>query len=155
MAGLPVVELRVQPHVAEHLLRPAADLCGGVLAKNAQGFLHDPPDGEGGVQGGVGVLKDHLGPPGVVDDLPLVLGHAQDGLGQGGLAAAGLPHQAQNLPLAQGDVDVFQHLDGALLGEGAPALVVKAVEISDLQDGFHGPYPRFRLVGMAAMRPLV
>ena len=68
----------------------------------------------------------------MVDDLTLVLGHAQDGLGQGGLAAAGLPHQAQDFAPADGDVDIPQDLDDAALGKGPAALPVKAVEVFDL-----------------------
>ncbi|MPN33831.1 hypothetical protein SDC9_181323 [bioreactor metagenome] len=62
----------------------------------------------GRVQGGKGVLKHHLGPLGAVDDLPFVVfDDAQHGAGQGGFPAAGLPHQAQCLPLPDGKGDVL------------------------------------------------
>ena len=50
------------------------------------------------------------------DDLPRRVGNqAHDAPGQGGLARAGLPHQPQGLPLAQGEIGVGQRLDHAVL----------------------------------------
>ena len=76
------------------------------------------------VQGGVGILEDHLQvpaqrpsmlPAGMADVVAFegdaAGGHrsqSQDGPAQGGLAGAGLPHQAQSLALPDADVDVRQ-----------------------------------------------
>lgn len=76
-----------------------------------------------------------------MDNLPLVLRHAQNGLGQGRLAAPRFPHQPQDLSPADGHIDVLEHLDGPPSGKGTAALAVKTVELANLQNGFHGLTP--------------
>jgi hypothetical protein len=98
------------------------------------------PDGEGGVQGGVGILEDDLeiaaqlpaaGPAGLVDALPgegdgaRVDGdETEDGAAQGRLARPGLADQPEGLTRADVEADALEHLGtrgaAALAGEGDP-----------------------------------
>ncbi len=140
-------------HPLQHLPHPPLSLLGAVLAEDTQGLLQNPGHRIGGVQGAVGVLKDHLGPFGVVEDLPLVrLHHPQDGPGQGGLAGAGLPHQAQDLTVADVEGHVVEHLLVRPPTEGA-ALPVAAGDMPEGEDNFlaHGRSSLPPRVGMAAM----
>ncbi len=114
---VPVQVARVQPHVVHlegGLLPEGAP--GGDNALDAQGLGDDLPHPHALVQAGAGVLKDHLAgalqhPPvgpeggGIADVDPLVQNAAAAGAvqvhhaaGDGGLAGAGLPHQAEDLP---------------------------------------------------------
>ncbi len=81
-----------------------------------QGFLQDVPDLEPGIHGGVGILEDHLDLPPVLlrflvsdgGDVPAVeedpaargVDQLHDELARRGLARAGFPDQAEDLPPA-------------------------------------------------------
>ena len=105
----------VQAHSPQHVQRPLPPLLAAFPPfVNLQRLLHQPPNGLQRVNGGVGVLKDDLhapaeglslpraGPchvPAAEQHLPLRgLQQPHQHLPQGGLAAAGLPHQPKHLP---------------------------------------------------------
>ena len=108
-----------------------------IIAKDSDFVFIGLPHGHAGVQGTVGVLKHDLHILAHGPQLPLVLGHQihaveldiapgglqkpEDRAGQGGLAAAGLPHQAQGLPLVDMEAHVIHCLDIPFGREG-PAL---------------------------------
>ena len=138
LVGIAVHVGLVEAHHLQELLHPGLPGAGlGVQAPDAHGLLDDLPHRHAGVQGAVGVLEHDLHILAHGPQLALVLGHqvhavkldaALGGLdepqhrpGQGGLAAAGLPHQAQGLPLVEVEGDVVHRLDVALGAEG-PAL---------------------------------
>ena len=94
LMGQPVPALRVQAHQLHGALHPAGDLLLAVLPVNAQRLRQDPAHGAAGVQAAGRVLKYHLRALGVVGDGAGIVRHkAQNCPGQGGLAAAGFPHQ--------------------------------------------------------------
>ena len=96
------------------------------IAVDQEALGDDVADGHARVQRGVGILEDdlHLAAQGlefggaqVEDILPVEedracrgRDQAQDGAGDGGLAAAGLAHQAEGLPLAHGEAHVVHGL---------------------------------------------
>ena len=49
--------------------------------------------------------------------------HPEDGLGEGGLAAAGLPHKAEDLATFDVKAHVREGLKAGLLSEKAPVLI--------------------------------
>ena len=105
---------------------------------NTQRLFQDPTNGFGRIQTAVWILKHHLGALGVMDDLSvIVVDHTQDRAGQGGLAAAGLAHKADDLTLRNGKGDVVKHLTvlALLTEEGAPLLII-AVQVPHFQYRF-------------------
>ena len=136
---IPVVVLGVQPDQLHELLDLALDLALGDGLVQPIGGSDDGPHGLAGVQRGVGVLEDHLH---VAADQPEVLALQlrdvpaleEDGAirgveqahghpGQGGLAAARLPHQAQGLAGIDLQVDAVHrvHVADVLLEDDASA----------------------------------
>ena len=138
LMGVFVGPLPGDTHQFQHLLGP---LHGGVFIQalmELQALGDLLPHGEHRVQGGHGVLEDHgyvLAPDlvhlggGEVEDIPafdhqpVALHHPggirhqpEDGQGGGGFACAGLPHQADGLPVAQLQVDAVEGVDDAVLG---------------------------------------
>ena len=93
----------------------------------------DIADGHAGVQGSVRVLEDHLSLPLIGEQLTAFQGvnvlapvehlsiglvvHAQAGAAAGGLAAAGLAHQAQRLALTDAERNVVHRVQGAAMAE--------------------------------------
>ena len=133
--GIPAQIGLVQPHLtgdAVHRLLDLPPAHGGIIA---QGLADDVKHRHPGVQAGVGVLKDHLDILAVlfhlglggfqeVDD-PLLrvekdlagggLDPPDHAAAQRGLAAAGLTHDADGLPLVHRQGDVRQGLDAGPL----------------------------------------
>ena len=152
-----VGELRV-PHRLEGPLFP---LLGGVEPVDGEGFLHLGPDAHGGVHGGHGLLEDHgdgLAPEGpelfsgggedvhavegdLAGDLRPGVGQ-QGGQGHGGdrLAAARLPHQAQDLPRLHVEGDA---LHGVLAGGLGPEVDPEVFDVK------HGVPPSVRRAAAA------
>ena len=105
-----------------------AHLAGRDDVMRPQRLFQDRPDGHARVERGEGVLEDDLHPGAqaaqglrvqrkhvlaVKEDLPRRrLGQAQKAAAQGGLAAAGLPDQAQRLPGVQGQVHAVHGAQG-------------------------------------------
>ena len=132
--GIAAVVLLVQPHQRHGIPHPALDAGLVILAVDMQRLGQRPGHGKGGVQTARRVLKDHLGPLGVVGHgAGHVALHAQYGPGQRGLAAAALPHQSQNFAPVQGKADVVQHLRPPLAQTAAAA--VPDVQVFDFQYG--------------------
>ena len=99
-----------QLHPAQHFPHPLFAFGRIVLAENAQRLFHAPAHSVGRVQAAVRVLKNHLGPLGVMNDLPLVrLHHAQNRAGQGRFSGAGLAHQTQDLAPVHLKAHIVQH----------------------------------------------
>ena len=129
--GIPPQQVRGQAHLLQQGRPPGGKFPPGAEVVEAQGLgqhlRHRPP----GVQGGGGVLEHqlHLPPEGpqpgggqggqvlaVKEGLPLGGGEQpQQQAAQGALAAAGLPHQGQGLPLVDGDVHLGHRLEGGPL----------------------------------------
>ena len=122
----------------DHLL-PLLAIPGQAVVVDALG--HNVHDLHALVQGGVGVLEDHLHPAGellvlgsallahhflaVKDDLAVGgLVELDDGATQGGLAAARLTHEAQGLALVDVKGHVVHSLEGLLLPHGEVLLQV-------------------------------
>ena len=124
--------------VQAHLFQQLIDLLGAlglvlVQVMHVHAFGHDVADGHAGVEGGVGVLKDHLGLPLVGKQLAALEGvdvpapvehlagglvvHAKAGAAAGGLAAAALAHKAQRLAFMDGEGDVVHGVQGAAMAE--------------------------------------
>ena len=96
-----------------------------------EGLGDDVPHRHAGVEGGVGVLEDHLHlaanglqlTGGQLGDVLAVQNDlarggvidADNGAGAAALAAAGLPHQAEGPALAQGEAHIVHRVDDAAL----------------------------------------
>ena len=163
LVGEAVDVLGVQAHHAHELPHPLLplDAVGDGLVDD-HGLLHDLAAGLAGVQGGVGVLEDHLDlpPQGLalpaprleVERLPLedqlpggggVQPH--DAAAQGGLAAAGLTDHAQGLAPVHLQIDMGEGVEelGALPDLAGAHLKVLA-QVTDFQQDFlfsHGRLP--------------
>ena len=149
LMGQPVPALRVQAHQLHGPLHPPPDLLPVILAVYPQGLGQNPAHGAAGVQAAGRVLEHHLGPLGEVGHRAGIVRHkAQNGPGQGGLSAAGLPHQAQNLPPVQVKAHIMEHLP-ALSAPDGPGGPVPYVQVTDLQNKVLAH--SFLLVGMAAI----
>ena len=147
--GQPVPALRVQAHQLHGPLHPAGDLLLAVLPVNAQRLGQNPAHGAAGVQAAGRVLEHHLGPLGEVGHRAGIVRHkAQNGPGQGGLAAAGFPHQAQDFAPVQVKAHVMEHLPALSAADGAGG-PVPHVQVTDLQNKVLAH--SFLLVGMAAI----
>ena len=132
--GIAAVVLLVQPHQCHGIPHPALDAGLVILAVDMQRLGQCLGHGKGGIQAARRVLKDHLGPLGVVGHgAGHVALHAQYGPGQRRLAAAALPHQPQNFAPVQGKADVVQHLRPPLAQTAAAA--VPDVQVFDFQYG--------------------
>ena len=125
-----------QPDHVAQLRGPRAPLLRPVQAVDQIRLQQDVEDPAAGIQTGRGVLEDHLrlaaeapqriapelrdvGP--VEDDPALGEGpQPQEGLAQGGLAAAGLAHQAEGLAPADRQVDPVHGAQGDLPPVGLP-----------------------------------
>ena len=109
--GIAAVVLLIQPYQRHDVPHPAFYPGFIIFAVDPQRFGKRLSHGKGGVQAARRILKDHLGPLGIVAHgagrIPF---HAQYGAGQRGLSAAALTHQAQNLAAVQGKADVMQDL---------------------------------------------
>ena len=134
-------------HLAQHVRGVAAGLLLGLVGMEADGLHHLPVNAHGGVQGAHGLLKDHAHPA-ATDGADLrvrgrqqvhavqngmavghlargVLQKAHNGEARHALAAAGLAHQTQNLPLIDVEGDLIHGRDAALLaGEELRAQLV-------------------------------
>ena len=131
LVGVAVEQLLANAHLLHQRLDHLHAL-GAVLAHamGVQRLQDDVPHLHAGVQGGVGILEDHLyAPPKLAELLPLIPGqvlapepHRAGGgrdqidqqLAQGGLAAAGFPHQPQGLPLVDGEGHVRHGVHGTV-----------------------------------------
>ena len=155
--------------VEAHALQQADDAVAAVLVVGGQlvdvdAFAHDVPDGHAGVQAGVRVLehdlhaaavgqhidgdvlffvKQHLA---VIDDGAVGgLVQAQQRAARGGLAAAGLAHQAQGLAFADGKADVVHGLHIALVPAHTAGGEV-LLQVPDFHEGLllaHSALPPF------------
>ena len=127
--GIAAKMVLAEPHQLNHLQSPGVQLIliGDHLV-NQQSFADDLLDGHTGVQGGDGVLENHL--DSLVDHLLILraqlagdefavevdlasgrLVKADNGPACGGLAAAGLAHQAVGLSAGDFKTDVVHRLD--------------------------------------------
>ena len=156
LVGVAPCVLRRQPHPLQH----GVDVVVGFLLGldhmvGQQGLGDDVPDGHPGIEGGVGVLEDHLhlAAPG----LELLLGHAGDVLavqhdlpgggvvhaddrpGAAGLAAARLAHQAQGLPSADGEGHPVHRVD-----HGVPPRLEVLGQAGDFQNAIAHTAASFR-----------
>ena len=124
------------PYLAQHIRRVAAGLLLAHVGMQADGLDHLPVNAHGGVQRTHGLLEDHAHPPAAdIADLRVrggqqvdavqnhlavrhlarrVLQKAHDGQARHALAAAGLAHQAQDLPLIDVEGDLIYGCDAAL-----------------------------------------
>jgi hypothetical protein len=128
-----VVVLGVEPDQLHQLLHPASARRSGADPIDGQRVADDRADPPVGVERPVGVLEDHLElapvgpqlPAGKVGDVMPVEDHPAGGervqaggaARQRGLAAAGLPHQAESLPPVDLQADPVDGMDGV----GVPA----------------------------------
>ena len=121
--GIAVVVALVQAHQGHGVPHPALDTRLVVLAVDAQGLGQGLGHGEGWVQAARRILKDHLGPLGMMGHRAgHVALHAQHRTGQGRFAAATLAHQTEDLAPVQGKADIMEHLM-ALLAQPRAAAV--------------------------------
>ena len=125
--GVTVGVLGIQPHLTHQLQNPLLAL-GFTLVHlvHIQRLADDVRHGHPGIQGGIGILKDHGGLFSVFgnvswrDNLPAVkpdfsvrrLVQVQQGAAHGGLAAAGFPHETQGLAPADGKGHIVHRLQG-------------------------------------------
>ena len=127
-------KLGQQAHIQQRLTDFFVPLGGGEVGPDVhQALAHDVAHLGALVQGGLGVLEDHLH---LLDDLPVqcvgnfavdllaLVEHltagggqdAHDGPADGGLARAGLAHQTEGLALIDGKVCVLDGLVGFAAG---------------------------------------
>ena len=138
LVGIAVHVGGVQAAAREGLGHPGVEVFRGHEAVDEGGLADDVPHAEARIQGGVGVLEDHLGAQGlealglgagvgqgdaVIEDFARAgrkesHGHAA----QGGLAAAGLADQAHDFAPGQGEAHVVDGAHGALVDMAAQAL---------------------------------
>ena len=147
----PVGVLPVEAHQLQELIDALLPVVGGLGdVVDIQALGNDLRHGHAGVQGAVGVLKDHLHVlfegvavlPGdsvdvlaPVEDLTIGLAVEADAHpAAGGLAAAGLPHHAQGLPLVDVEGDVVYGLEHA-----APAHVKVLLQVFDREEHLFFP----------------
>ena len=135
--GKAVGVLFVQPHHLQQLQHPLPPGLARIQTMNVQPLRNGGGHHGQGIEGGVGVLKNHLhvlavmqvflpaklpDVPALIQDLPRVgLVELHDGAAQGGFAAAAFSHQAQGFPLPQGQADTVHG------GQGAAALDFKGL----------------------------
>ena len=133
-----------QAHLVQDVVHPVKLLLFVGHAVDLQPLGNDLLDGHPGVQGGNGILEDHLHIP---RQVPLVLlAHpagnapavevdlaaggvvqADDGAARGGLAAAAFAHQAEGLPPVHLEGHVVHRLDHLLVHAGAGDKVILEV----------------------------
>ena len=152
--------LAVQADVAHQLQNALLTLLlAGVELVHVQRLTDDVGDRHAGIQRGVGILKDHGGLLAELLDVLLALDglavedhlsggglvQVQNRAAHGGLAAAGLAHQAQRLALVDGEGDVIHGLEG-LGAEEAHVDIEVFLEVLDLNERAilvfrHCPHP--------------
>ena len=102
------------------------------------------------LEGAFAAVKDHLT---VVDDAAVGgLVQAEHGAAHGGLAAAGFPHQAQGLPLADKEGNVVHRLDIPLVGAMSPGgeVLLEVLYLDEVPLPAHTAFPPSFLASKAS-----
>ncbi len=136
LVGIPVEILLLEPHPTHELQHPPSELPRSNQTVNLQRLADDIPHPHPGIEGRLGVLKDHLHLPAEGEefvfsqciqplspkgDAPIRGGEqTHEQLGHRRLAAPRFPGQPQGLPFLQPEIDPVHGPQGPLLSQNPP-----------------------------------